>query len=306
MRLNAEAPKKCPRSAACASRWRQPSLFGDDTHAVLTKVKVHGSTDCKLAKENTSRCVWSCSHSLSSFFFVFILFVVVLIVVGRHSRCCRVGSVRPSLRGVCRSRCFCSAWWLTEDILWFFHGPLSYQPMLEKHHFGSITSKVAASRAAARADFVWQEDPSLSHASKSTQEGQHSNWLLCNLWWPPISPDLSPLDDHPLVEIPRDSGRANLDVNSRSPDRSPRSARGVDGAGRRSSSPSSHDHICWVCARQWWFAHLIMIASMLQMWSQFFGLSAQEHDFLTLRPSCALCWSTSTRHKQVGLSPFCR
>ena len=31
-----EAPKKYPCPVACASQWRQPSLFGGDTHAVTT------------------------------------------------------------------------------------------------------------------------------------------------------------------------------------------------------------------------------------------------------------------------------
>ena len=36
-RLDVEALKKYPCPAACASLWRQPSLFGDDTHAVDTR-----------------------------------------------------------------------------------------------------------------------------------------------------------------------------------------------------------------------------------------------------------------------------
>ena len=36
-RLDVEALKKYPCPAACASLWRQPSLFGDDTHAVSTR-----------------------------------------------------------------------------------------------------------------------------------------------------------------------------------------------------------------------------------------------------------------------------
>ena len=35
VRLGVEAPKKCPCPAACASLWRQPSVFGDDKHAVV-------------------------------------------------------------------------------------------------------------------------------------------------------------------------------------------------------------------------------------------------------------------------------
>ena len=31
--------RKIPCLAACASQWRQPSLFGDDTHAVVTRPK---------------------------------------------------------------------------------------------------------------------------------------------------------------------------------------------------------------------------------------------------------------------------
>ena len=38
MRLDVEALEKCPCLAACASQWRQPSLFGDDTHAVGTRL----------------------------------------------------------------------------------------------------------------------------------------------------------------------------------------------------------------------------------------------------------------------------
>ena len=34
-----EAVKKCPCPSACASLWRLPSLFGDDTHAVGTRPK---------------------------------------------------------------------------------------------------------------------------------------------------------------------------------------------------------------------------------------------------------------------------
>ena len=36
-RLDVEALKKCPCPAACASLWKLPSLFGDDTHAVGTR-----------------------------------------------------------------------------------------------------------------------------------------------------------------------------------------------------------------------------------------------------------------------------
>ena len=45
-RLDVEAPKKYPRPAACASQWTQPSLFGDDTHAVVMGHCGHESTDC--------------------------------------------------------------------------------------------------------------------------------------------------------------------------------------------------------------------------------------------------------------------
>ena len=38
-RSGAEAPQTCPCPAACASLWRLPSLFGDDTHAVVTRPK---------------------------------------------------------------------------------------------------------------------------------------------------------------------------------------------------------------------------------------------------------------------------
>ena len=38
-RPDVEAPQKYPSPAACASHWRQPSLFGDDTHAVVTRPK---------------------------------------------------------------------------------------------------------------------------------------------------------------------------------------------------------------------------------------------------------------------------
>ena len=38
-RLDVEALKKYPCPTACASLWRQPSLFGDDTHAVATRPK---------------------------------------------------------------------------------------------------------------------------------------------------------------------------------------------------------------------------------------------------------------------------
>ena len=38
-RPDVEAPKKCSCPAACARLWRQPSLFGDDTHAVVTRPK---------------------------------------------------------------------------------------------------------------------------------------------------------------------------------------------------------------------------------------------------------------------------
>ena len=34
-----EATKKCPYLAACASLWREPSLFRDDTHAVVALPK---------------------------------------------------------------------------------------------------------------------------------------------------------------------------------------------------------------------------------------------------------------------------
>ena len=33
------ASKECPDPAACASLWRPPSLFGDDTHAVVARPK---------------------------------------------------------------------------------------------------------------------------------------------------------------------------------------------------------------------------------------------------------------------------
>ena len=36
-RLDVEALKKYPCLAACATLWRQPSLFGDDTLAVVTR-----------------------------------------------------------------------------------------------------------------------------------------------------------------------------------------------------------------------------------------------------------------------------
>ena len=36
-RLDVEALEKCPCPAACASLWRLPRLFGDDTHAVDTR-----------------------------------------------------------------------------------------------------------------------------------------------------------------------------------------------------------------------------------------------------------------------------
>ena len=38
-RLDVEALKKYPCLAACASLWRLPRLFGDDTHAVVTLPK---------------------------------------------------------------------------------------------------------------------------------------------------------------------------------------------------------------------------------------------------------------------------
>ena len=41
-RPDVEALWKYPCPAACASRRRQPSLFGDDTHAVVTRPKWHG------------------------------------------------------------------------------------------------------------------------------------------------------------------------------------------------------------------------------------------------------------------------
>ena len=43
-----EAPEKCPCLAACASVWRQPSLFGDDTRAVVTRPKERESADYAL------------------------------------------------------------------------------------------------------------------------------------------------------------------------------------------------------------------------------------------------------------------
>ena len=39
-RPDVEALEKYPCPAACASLWRQPSLFGDDTHAVGNTAKV--------------------------------------------------------------------------------------------------------------------------------------------------------------------------------------------------------------------------------------------------------------------------
>ena len=39
VRLDVEAPKKYPCPTACASQWRQPSLSGDNTHAVATRPK---------------------------------------------------------------------------------------------------------------------------------------------------------------------------------------------------------------------------------------------------------------------------
>ena len=38
-RPDVEAPQRCPCLPACASLWRQPSLFGDDTHAVVARPK---------------------------------------------------------------------------------------------------------------------------------------------------------------------------------------------------------------------------------------------------------------------------
>ena len=35
-RSGVEAPQRCLCPAACASTWRQPSLFSDDTHAAVT------------------------------------------------------------------------------------------------------------------------------------------------------------------------------------------------------------------------------------------------------------------------------
>ena len=44
-RLDVEALKKYPCPAACARLWRQPSLFGDDTHAEYpAKVGTRGRT----------------------------------------------------------------------------------------------------------------------------------------------------------------------------------------------------------------------------------------------------------------------
>ena len=46
-----EALKKYPCPAACASLWRQPSLFGDDTHAVGHTAKVG-------TRARTAHLVW--------------------------------------------------------------------------------------------------------------------------------------------------------------------------------------------------------------------------------------------------------
>ena len=40
VRLDVEAPQKCLCLAACAGQWRQPSLFCDDTFAVVKKARV--------------------------------------------------------------------------------------------------------------------------------------------------------------------------------------------------------------------------------------------------------------------------
>ena len=50
-RMDVEALKKYPCPAACASLWRQPNLFGDDTHAVGHTAKVG-------TRARTAQLVW--------------------------------------------------------------------------------------------------------------------------------------------------------------------------------------------------------------------------------------------------------
>ena len=61
-RLDVEALEKCPCPAACASLWRLPRLFGDDTHAVDTRPRWAREHGTHILRGSLCRWVASLAH----------------------------------------------------------------------------------------------------------------------------------------------------------------------------------------------------------------------------------------------------